>query len=56
VADTVVCIDTKPDAGDDSSRDIHRGNCGETCHIFSWCTETRFIATEKDELPYRRTA
>src|ERR1700693_5178261 len=48
VADSVVCVDTEPDAGDDSCRHIHRCNCGETCHILSRCAKTCFIPHEKD--------
>ena len=51
VADSVVCVDTEPDAGDNSCRHIHRCNCGETCHILSRCAKTFFVATEKDVRP-----
>src|ERR1700741_4298478 len=51
VADSVVCVDTEPDAGDNSCGHIHRCNCGETCHILSRCAKTFFVATEKDVRP-----
>ena len=35
VADAMVCVHTKADAGYDSRRYIHRRNGGEACHILS---------------------
>ncbi len=48
VAYAVVCVDTEPDAGDDSCRDVQRRNSGEACHVLRWCTETYFIAPKQD--------
>ena len=48
MADAMVCIDTKSEAGDDSRRHIHGRNGREACHILRRCAETCFIATEED--------
>src|SRR5215472_3244870 len=44
----VVCIDTEPDAGNDSRRHVQRRNSGEARHVFRWCTETRLVAPKED--------